>query len=309
MKKYLLPLLLFTLAQYHNTSIASAVTWEPNGGRFGDNLLSYSKAKWLSYVYNIPVLYVPFTYSDQLLLSEQEIEYTSDIHATFKKVSHLYTRDQFPLSNTTNTLYINHWKTPSTIDWFDPIFVEEIKKNITPRYHLEKITIPSNCISIATHVRNGGTFAADTQAEKERCPLRFVPEEFFIEQIARIASMFPNDNLYVYIFTDHPEPELLAQKFKTILDNPRISFDYRAHGNSHHSNVLEDFFSMMDFDCLIRPGSHFSRFVQRLGNNKVVIYPESVKTLESGKKIIDVITIKTRPDTQTRWKTKKIKVA
>ena len=79
--------------------------------------------------------------------------------------------------------------------------------------------------------------------------------------------------------------------------------------NYHNANVLEDFFSMMDFDCLIRPGSHYSRFVQRLGNNKIVIYPESFKTTHDGKKIINVINIKTRDSSNERWKTKKITIA
>jgi hypothetical protein len=113
--------------------------------------------------------------------------------------------------------------------------------------------------------------------------------------------------LYVYIFTDHQDPASLKKKFKRALNNPRITFGYREQDNAHNANVLEDFFSMMDFDCLIRPGSHFSRFVQRLGNNKVVIYPESVKKI-NGKLTIDVINIKRRNNPGERWKTKKITI-
>ena len=88
------------------------------------------------------------------------------------------------------------------------------------------------------------------------------------------------------------------KKFKAALNNPRISFGCRQEGNAHNAHVLEDFFSMMDFDCLIRPGSHYTRFVQRLGNNKVVIYPESIKEVkcitgllcEPVRKIISVYT-------------------
>jgi hypothetical protein len=293
----------------HNKVSTSAVTWEPNGGRFGDNLLSYSKAKWLSYIHDIPLLYLPFAYSDQLMLHENESMYTEEISQQFSTISHLPDGSKYHLSKNSNTLYVNHWKTDIVIDWFDMTFIEELKKNIAPRQNIEKVATPDGYVTIAAHVRNGGTFVADTAQEKERCPLRFVPDEFFIDQIERITNMFPEDNFYVHIFTDHAEPKVLMKKFKKALNNPRITFGYRQEGNSHKSNVLEDFFSMMDFNCLIRPGSHYSRFVQRLGNNKMVIYPESVKEIAPGKKVINVIKIKTRPDSNTRWKTKKVIIA
>lgn len=317
MKKKIFLLTLFSLLFIHpfiiafsaerGTSKKSAITWEPNGGRFGDNLLSYSRAKWLSYKFNIPVLYLPFKYSDQLILHEQEAMYTLALAHKFDHIIRIPDKKKYQLLPDNNTLYVSHWDADVTIDWFDQTFIEDLKKNIYPRKQLKKVIIPENCISIAAHVRNGGSFSADTDQEKERCPLRFVPDEFFIDQIARIADMFPEQNLYVHIFTDHLEPKQLKKKFTKALNNPRITFGYRKQDNSHNSNVLEDFFSMMDFDCLIRPGSHFSRFVQRLGDNKVVIYPESVKKIH-GKPVIDVITIKTRKHSGERWKTKKVTI-
>jgi len=298
-----------TLDDVHHDNHPSAITWEPNGGRFGDNLLSYSRAKWLSYKFNIPLLYLPFKYSDCLMLHEQETMYTDECTQLFSTIAHLPTGSKLQLLPHNSTLYINHWQTENIIDWYDKPFVEELKKNIAPRYTIEKIAIPDNCISIAVHIRTGGSFSADTEQERERCPLRFAPNEFFIDQIARLADMFKEQNLYVHIFTDHQNPAKLKKKFQKALQNPRITFGCRENDNSHNSNVLEDFFSMMDFDCLIRPGSHFSRFVQRLGNNKVVIYPESVRKTASGKPIINVINIKTRAEVTDRWKTKKITIA
>lgn len=287
---------------------SNALTWEPNGGRFGDNLLSYARTKWISYKYNIPLLYLPFPYSEKLLLHESENVYCVETAQQFKKTMRLPSKINNLTFKNNNTLYISNWITEVIIDWFDTTFVEELKKNITPINEIEKITIPENVISVAVHIRNGGTFAADTAQEKERCPLRFVPEEFFIEQVRRIAQMFPDRELYVFIFTDHPNPIKLVKKFQKDLTDERITFDCRTQGNSHKANVLEDFFSMMDFDCLIRPGSHFTRFVQRLGNNKLVIYPESIKEIAPGKKVIDTIKIKTRNDSTQRWKTKTIEI-
>src|SRR5438477_11202069 len=56
----------------------SAITWKPNGGRFGDNLVSYCKAKWIAYMFNIELLYLPFPYSDELMIHENEKMYTEE---------------------------------------------------------------------------------------------------------------------------------------------------------------------------------------------------------------------------------------
>jgi hypothetical protein len=286
----------------------SAITWKPNGGRFGDNLVSYCKAEWIAYMFDIELLYLPFPYSDELMIHENEKMYTEEEYNRFRRKIELLNKPFNIILKNNNTLYISRWRTEIAIDWLDNDFLTKIKKNIAPRSEIEKIAIPEGMLSIAVHVRNGGTFAADTPQEKERCPLRFVPEEFFIDQIARIAELYPEENLYVFIFTDHPDPKKLVKKFQLTLNNPRITFGCREEGNSHKANVLEDFFSMMDFDCLIRPGSHFTRFVQRLGNNKLVIYPESVKEV-NGKKVIDTIKIKQRNSSEEKWKTQLITIA
>jgi hypothetical protein len=277
---------------------SSAITYRLNGGRFGDNLLSYSRAKWLSYTYDIPLFYFPFPYSDQLMLSEYEEKYNSDMRNTFDTVVWL-PEGRSPLYRNNNTLYITNWNVKVSIDWNNPDFVNHIKEMIAPRYPLETVTIPEGYISVAVHARKGGTFAADTPREKARCPLRFVPNHFFVSQLERIARMYKGKKLYVYIFTDHPNPAKIARKLKDRLQNDEIVFDYRQENNSHKQNVLEDFFSMMKFDCLIRPGSHFSRFVERLGNNHVVIYPCSV-TKRNGETHISKVAIKQR--TEHGWK-------
>jgi hypothetical protein len=283
----------------------SAITWRANGGRFGDNLLSYCKAKWISYQFNLPLLYQNFKYSNELILSKNEEMFTQKHLSKFSHITQLFKLSPHTIIKDNSTLYISQWKINAIINWADPIFLAEIKKNIAPINPLEKIIIPDGVISIAAHVRDGGTFHVDTPEEKERCPLRFVPAEFFIAQIDRIAQLFPHDILYVHIFTDHPNPQKLAHKFQSSLNNPRITFGFREVGNSHKSNVLEDFFSMMDFDCLIRPGSQFTRFVQRLGNNTLVIYPETFKEI-NGKKVIDTIKLKRRKTTSDPWKTQTI---
>lgn len=305
-----------TLSNYQNqeaptsteTNLQSGITWRANGGRFGDNLLSYARTKWLSYKHNLSFFYRSFPYSDQLMMYEKESLYTIKTRPLFATFIHLPLKSDYAIENNTNVLYICQWKTIVNVDWSDTFFISELKKTIAPRQELEKITIPSDCISIAVHVRTGGNYLKD-DAAKATHPLRFVPDKFFIAQIKRLAKMFNQENLYVHIFTDHPEPIKLINKFKRQLNNPRISFGYREQKNDYDLNVLEDLFGMMDFDCLIRPQSNFSRFAQILGKNTIAIYPESVRKNADGTSEIDVISIQTRNNEHEAWATKQIVIS
>ena len=61
--------------------------------------------------------------------------------------------------------------------------------------------------------------------------------------------------------------------------------------NNHHSNVLEDFFEMARFDCLIRPDSNYSIMAEKIADYKIVISPLSYK--KTGNNIvIDEVQIK-----------------
>jgi len=293
----------YTSVQDVAEDVSSAISYELNGGRFGDNLLSYCRAKWLSYIYDIPLVLLPFPYADQLKLYELEPLLCID---NFKNIIRLSSSGHYQLKKYNNTLYINHWRTKVEINWNDSAFITQLKELIAPRYNIQKISIPDGYISVAIHVRTGGSFAADTVQEQERCPLRFVSHEFFIAQIQRIAQMFEGQRLYVYIFTDHKKPKQIAKEFNEALNNENIIIDYNKEANSHKINVLEDFFSMMQFQCLIRPGSHFSRFVERLGDAQLVIFPYSVRK-KSKESSIDVIAIKKRL-ANGKWKTEKVKI-
>lgn len=48
------------------------VTYGNNDARLGDQLIGFLHAKWVSFKYQIPLLYIPFSYSDQLVLSDKE---------------------------------------------------------------------------------------------------------------------------------------------------------------------------------------------------------------------------------------------
>src|SRR3989344_7064790 len=84
MKRYVIALML--VYSVHVCAMHHAVTYELSQGRFGDNLLSYIHAKWIAYKYDVPLLYKPFVYSDQLLLHERELLYSDVVKNQFDNI-------------------------------------------------------------------------------------------------------------------------------------------------------------------------------------------------------------------------------
>ena len=75
------------------------------------------------------------------------------------------------------------------------------------------------------------------------------------------------------LFTDHNNPQELAQKYRQAVNCSRMIFDYRKSENNEFVNVLDDFFALTYFDCLIRADSNFSIIASKLGNYKLQISP------------------------------------
>jgi len=258
------------------------VTYSFSGGRFGDRLLSYIHAKWISYYHGIPLLYKPFIYSDQLVLHKEERSDFKKKHLRpitpkpNKNMNYngpgkfLYTIPYFPESTWELTKGNTSWY-HFCVDWKNEGFRQELKRLIHPLYLTSFLDIPIDCISVALHIREGGGF--DHADVWTSYPMKFPPQTYYIEQLRKISELFPNRRLYAHIFTDHSNPKELVEGYKQNLKNLDIEFGYREAGNSHSSYVLEDFFEMMRFDCLIMPDSNFSMIPAKMGDYKVVIRP------------------------------------
>jgi hypothetical protein len=122
-------------------------------------------------------------------------------------------------------------------------------------------------------------------------PTRFPPLQFYIDQIKFLYKNLNNAPLFIHIFTDHPNPQILVDKIKKHIDAPNITYSYRKEGNSHDNNILDDLFAMMEFDCLIRPGSSYSKFAQLLGRHKIIIYPTKTTWIEEKKLLVSEVGI------------------
>ncbi len=258
----------------------SFVTYEFSGGRFGDCLLSYLHAKWLSYTYQIPLLYRPFPYSSELALHEKEKRYQPFYllkHSMVKLGASLpcpaggsciYECPYFP------TIPDNEWEDPQTyrfsIDWNNEEFKNIAREMIAPLRPLQLTLPPKNTINIALHIREGGGF----EKGLFHFPLKMPPLSFYLEAFSKILAEFEGFSIYCYLFTDALEPARLAKKLqKAVPQGAPVFIDYRKKGNHHAANVLEDFFSFFHFDVLICPQSNYSGVAAAMGDFAMTYFP------------------------------------
>lgn len=282
-----------------NTIAASGpgVTYTFSGGRFGDNLLAYIHAKWISYKFGMPLIYKPFWCSNKLALHNKELLYDREIHnyrailainkdlKFFKNLNILYDVPYFTESEFEIT-YLNYPKY-FDIDWKDKNFIALLKKHICPIIPFTKINIPMNHISIAVHVRKGsGTDINEMNELLTRMPLKFPPDSYYIQAIKKITEVLPNISIYICIFTDYIKPQEMAELYKKEVNNPNIIFDYRTKNNYDEADIIDDFFGLTQLDCLIRPDSNFSLIAEKITDYRIVISP-SKAIMQNGKATIE----------------------
>ena len=204
------------------------------------------------------------------------------------------------------TLYMSHEASTTNQHKLyrkDPEFMALLRRALCP--HIENIHKPhtqinyalpplgDTILSVAVHVRVGsGESPADQQAlqGKLHTPLadgsfwvasdRFLPYTYYIEQIKYLADLFPEKQLFVFLFTDHQNPPELCEQFKNVLNQKKVtnititSREASLQNTPYHeTGVLDDFFSLLKYECLIRSNSAFAIMADLLGTHKIAIHP------------------------------------
>ena len=280
---------------------ASAVTYTFSGGRLGDNLLAYCHAKWIANKFKIPLLYKPFSYSDRLMMHILEQKYDDARVKNFESIVMVQNLNQ--INPDANILYViryfpesmfeltrPHFAHYFIVDWNDPAYKSELQKMLAPLNMPILIQPPQGYLSVAVHVRKGTGYDISTLAEFDKLcadsPFKMPPDSFYIAQIKRIAQIYQGSKpLYVYLFTDHNNPAEIVEYYKSQLQDSSIVFDYRKTKNIHNANVLEDFYSITNFDCLIRPDSNFSFIASKISDHQLIISPSGYM-IKDGRVII-----------------------
>ncbi len=289
---------LFLLMQV--VSAENRVTYELSAGRFGDNLLNYMHAKFVSYSLGIPVLYVPFIHSEDLVLDSVESREASAFEEVFQHVQGghfqhhigkehvLYVLPYFP-ECPHDRFHRYDWPYVS-IDWNDEGFRAELRKMICPKKEVPSFHFPKDLdyVTVALHVRKGG--GVDPADAFRYWSLKFPPDSYYIECLRKMRLLFKQQPLYVYLFTDDPNPSEIMQYYESQLAGLDITFDCRKENNRHDLNVIEDFFTMLKFDCLIRSTSNYTFPLPIIGHYKVVMKPAHFCWI-NGENYIDLIAI------------------
>ena len=277
---------IFIFLTVSSQTVEGSITYGFSKGRLGDNLLSYAHAKWISYKYNIQLLYKPFKFSDSFALHTIEQRFISP--ARFKSKINITQKNCNSLTYNNRNLFIVpyyseypheplselHGKSDAlTVQWKDPLFKTMLQECIQPNRALEHIiTPPENRISVALHLRKGGR--ADSPNAHLLDSLKFPPTSFFAEQLKFVCEKFNGQPLYVFVFTDDLNVEKIKVELLTGLQQYDIIMESRSV-TSDTDFVLEDFFSLPNFNVLIRPCSNFSFVAGKLGNFLLEIAPRS----------------------------------
>lgn len=290
--------LMMLLGSHISYGVQHAITYNLGGSRFGDKVLGYLQARYVSYVTKLPFLYRPFIYSDQLDLSYDALPYDQYAHSYSRHV-HVESRDNFTEfmaqirdESTPDTLYIvdyfpadiSEWdrtdynQTNSLLfvhSWYDLNFSEYMRNSMRP-----VITIPDftkeNCLNVAMHVRtlSGG----DTpQTSWAYLPLKHPSRDYYERQILKVYEWNLKRPMHVFIFSDTDNPHELVAHFSSKFQGLNIEFNIQILTNPDTNNVIQDFFAMQKFDVLIATQSNFSMLAAKIGKFDMVLFPVHVK--------------------------------
>lgn len=305
---FLMLFFLNTLLSFHSKN---GISYELSKGRLGDQMVIYAHTLFLSMKYDLNFLYKPFKLSDRfqlhyknnLFFESEKTNYNQQIPLTESVI--LENNSKLPLlylygMGCTVTNHKNHLDGIQTIALECHPFKKKIQAHFTPIGTMCKIEFPTNCITVALHVRVGSGWDKPRMSKEfyntleyfelpkriidktnfralssdEKWPAKFPPYQFYIDQLDLLAKLFEDQQLFVYIFTDHKNPQQLAHTFSKIFheSHPERKIIFQSHDDTSNVGVIDDFNAIASTDVLIRAASNFSRAAQLYGNHKLVIY-------------------------------------
>lgn len=261
------------------------------GARFGDRMLVYAQARYLSYVTSVPFLYRPFIYSDQVTIDCEAAlfdQYRGNYSRTLIVNSLSTLVDLFRLiedPQTAPTLFIvdyfpsdiTEWDRDASnqlllnIPWRDPAFHTYLQKVASPRIPIPNFRKEA-VLNVADHVRMlSGEDTEDTSVAT--LPLKHPNLIYHKNQIRRIYHLNKQRPMHVFIFSDTKDPEGLIKEFRRTFATLNIEFGIQILKNSDTEYAVHDFFAMQKFDALIATQSNFSMMASRIGSFDMVIFP------------------------------------
>ena len=275
--------------------LPSGITYELRGQSFGQNMLSYFHAKWQTHVNKIPLHFKPFPYSNQLALYKEE---RKSAERRFARTVKVKDENDIIYMDPAKTLYTipffaevdpeitEEFPPPPyfTVLWEDHTFTKKIRKLCKPVSSYKELSLPKGRVSIALHVRRG--LRREIVEEVSQNPAKFPPNSYYVEQMRKLNEIFKGIPLYVHVFTDYKFPEEIMEELEKELELPNVLFGCRKGVNNSRAHVVDDFYNMSRFMCLIRPISNFSLVAELIGHHAIVIKPVGQRLSQSKKVIV-----------------------
>lgn len=282
-------LTIFTLLVNINAIQAVTVSYTVTDKCFEDNLISFAHAKWLSYMLNAQLLYVPFPGSEQLklsqdpsLLKQELLQYSQKIvlnqEKDFLGILKQYmqgaldpqTLIELPYypENRSEHQRLNSSSAYMQINWNDPTFHQQLAELISPLASMEKMEHPQGRFTVAIH-DSEQTFFAATDLER-----------FYKSALKELHQALNYSPLHVVIFTKNPNIQTQLNR-SSKSSNSNITFSIAAPVSS----PFEEFFALGQFDCLIHNDAHLSLIASKVFSYKALIYPYHYTKLKDQNKI------------------------
>ncbi len=263
-------------------SSLNAVTYDFSGGRFGDNLVSYLHGKWVAHVLQIPFLYRPFEFSDQLVMDREEScmsDFQFKVKLRYRKGMDLISLKRSGVLAIIPFFPEFEWEIKNLdygyphmkVNWDDVEFQKKYKPMVRPLRPIEYIDVPSGRISVAIHFRSAMGLSSDQ--DFVNLTQRFLPLDYYITQWKKLLEVLQDRPIYVHLFTDDPNPEAVLENFRSTSPDADVIYGCRFPEEKPTDNVLDDFFRLSRFDCIIRSDSNFSLCAALVGDVAVEMFP------------------------------------
>lgn len=277
-----------------------AVTYGFSGGRLGDNLVAYLRAKWIAMKFNIPFLYRPFPYSERFALHLREPEWDSTYQFMNIPLVHgEYMVDPLAYSTLFHIPYTPEvkvereqlgWLPQEDVDWNDAVFHEEVVRCLKPLKPVKLIKLSKESVNIGVHIRSPQSIVDQVWTGVELIlPIKFPPEQYYTNQIRRLIKYYKNEMIHFHFFTDHNDPAGLIKIYQMkFIKYPNVSFGIRVNNTNSDEALFSDFYSIPLFDCFIGCGSNFSIVATKLGDYEILVNPLSAKII-GDQRFIDLV--------------------
>ncbi|MFH1254760.1 MAG: hypothetical protein V1646_05020 [bacterium] len=171
-------------------------------------------------------------------------------------------------------------KTPVFKEYFD-------SHNYYVKYNNIQVNDKRNKITVLSNITSKPNPSERINISK----IRFLPKQYYVDQIVKLSNLLNNIPLFVYIFTDDKDIISLVNEIKNKVNLPNITWGCRTEENAYNLNIVEDFEAISQFDCLIRPHSNFSLGASLLGNHKIIIAPSNAKLINGEILLVDEVNI------------------